>query len=323
MSTPGVAAYRSLSPLRQAAVVALVLGLVVGLAVAPFAYEATVEPSPDRVAVIPITGTLEGENVADASERLAAARTDSSVEAVVIHVDSPGGIAAVGEDLFMQVDRTAQEKPVVAVSSTMAASAGYKAMLPADELYVKPQTIVGSVGTIGIRPVTFDPMEIEVITGPRKAETDTPRGAEHSIQMAGDAFVDTVVEYRGEDLQLEREEIAHAKIYGGVEAVEYGLVDGIGDTQQAIDTAAELAGLDSYSVEYMGYQSQVQFLDRTNYAAASTDNKTMMGIQDLIEEDPMVPQILMLPEGAIPAEMAGNESATNTTDTDLEGETDE
>lgn len=326
MRTPGTAAYRALSPGRRALVVALVLGLVVGLAVAPFAYEAAVDPAPDRIAVVPIVGTIDGENAADVTQRLIEARLDGTVEAVVLVVNSPGGIAAAGEEVFMQVDRTAQEKPVVAVSDTMAASAGYKAVLPADEFLVKPPTIVGSVGTIFVRPDPADPSEPIIQTGPRKQDLDTPRGHEYSTESAGNSFVAKVVEYRGEELAVDEEELAHARTYTGVEAVELGIADGIGDAQRAIQVAADRAGLETYQVRTMNYGTEVRFLDRTNYAQSTQANKTVIGVDHLIDApgDRIVPQVLMLPHAAVAGERVdpAQEPAANRTAPEPEAEAD-
>lgn len=321
MATPGTSAYRSLSPGRRAFVVALVLGLTVGLAVAPFAYDAASEPTPDRVAVIPIVGTIDGQNAADVTNRLIEARMDPTIQAVVLAINSPGGLAVAGEEIFMQVDRTAQEKPVVAVSSTMVASAGYKASLPADELHVKPNTIVGSIGTLFIRPDPIDPAEPIIHTGPRKLDLDTPRGHEYSTEQSGDSFVKTVVDYRGENLTLGEDELAHARVYSGVEAVHYGLADELGDVQGAIQAAADMAGLETYQVTRMNYETDVRFLDQTNYAHSTQENKTMIEVDYLIDapNDRIVPQVLMLPHAAVAGEF-NDTRATRSTNASTGGE---
>lgn len=304
MRTPGLEALRALTPGRQAAVIALVLGLTVGLSVAPLAYDAAIDPSPDQVAVVPLVGTVDGSNAADVSQRLIRARMDPSVKAVVLHVNSPGGLAVAGEELFMQVDRTAQKKPLVVVSDLLVASAAYKASLPAEKIYVKPQTAVGSIGTLLIRPAPLDPLDPVIHTGPRKLEGDTPRGYEYSIERSGAGFVDQVMEYRGDEITVSREELAHARIYGGFQAVQFGLADEVTDVQGAIQSAADLAGLDTYQIRTMEYETEVRFLDRTNFAHATQENKTMIGIQDLVDppEERIVPQVLMLPHAAVAGE---------------------
>lgn len=301
MAGPGVETYRSLTGLQQVLLLAIVIGLVVGLAVAPFAWQATVEDRPDRVAVIPIVGVMDGSNTQDVVERLTRARQDPSIEAVVLLIDSPGGLAVDGEEIFLQVDRTAQEKPVVAAVNLQGASAGYKAMLPADEIIVKPASSVGSVGTILVRPQPIDPIEGVIETGPQKVDGDSPRGWEYRTQMVGNAFTDAVMEYRGEDLEITREEVAHARIYSGVEAVHLGLADDIGDLQSAVQIAADNAGLDGYEVTRMDYDTEVRFLDRAAYTASTQENKSMVTMEELVDTDggEVVPTVLMLPEAAL------------------------
>lgn len=328
MAGPGTTRFRSLSPGRKVLLTALVLGLVLGLLVAPFAYEATVDPRPDRIAVVPIVGVLEAQNTQDVIQRLEQARQDPSVEAVVIVVNSPGGFAVDGEEVFMAVERTAQKKPVVASVGLQAASAGYKATLPADEIYAKPASSVGSVGSILVRPEPVPPIEVMIETGPQKVDGQTPRGWEHGSEMIGGTFADTVIDYRGDQLQLSREELAHARIYTGIEGVELGLIDGISDTQGAIQAAADLAGLQGFEVSMMEYETEVRFLDRAAYTASTQPNKSMVSIEELVDTDgnEVVPTQLMLPAAAFGklAEAEEAEGATeNVTDAETRGENSE
>lgn len=312
MVGPGIGRMRSLSAGRKVVIVALVLGLAFGLLIAPLAFEATVETSPDRIAVVPIVGVMDGSNTQDVTRRLTRARQDPSIDAVVLFVDSPGGLAVAGEEIFMQVERTAQEKPVVATVGLRAASAGYKAMLPAEEIYVKPASSVGSVGTILLRPEPVDPVDRLIESGPQKFDGDTPRGYEYNVQMIGQSFSRTVMEYRGDRLELTRAELEHARIYNGIEGVELGLVDGISDTQGAIQAAAELAELDSYDVTVMEYETEVRFLDRAAYTASTQPNKSMVTIDELVDPDggEVVPTALMLPSAAISDLVVAEANAT-------------
>ena len=320
MQSPGRARLQRLSPGRQVILLALCLGLVVGLAVSPFAYQASLEPSPNEIAVVPIVGTLDGQNSADVIQRLTEARMDSSVDAVVLVISSPGGLAVAGDEIFMQVDRTAQEKPVIAVADAMAASAAYKAAVPADEIYVKPHSMVGSVGSIFVRPDPIDPSEPVIHTGPHKLHLDTPRGHEYASQRGAANFLDIVMEYRGDELTISEEELAHARVYLGTEAVQYGLADDIADLQGGIQAAAELAELDSYTVRTMGYESEVRFLDRTNYAQSIQENKSMIGIDELIDsqDQRIMPQVLMLPHAAVVGQVNTTDAPVNESEPTME-----
>lgn len=284
-------------------VVIVVLAVVVGLLIAPFAWQLTAAPAADTgtVAVVPIAGIIDGETTADASNRLVEARTDPSVDAVVLVVNSPGGIASASEELQMQVDRTAQEKPVVAVVDGGAASGAYGAILPSEEIYAKPTSLVGSVGTMMVLPDQSEPTERIIQSGPDKLDGQSERGFEYSVAMTTEAFLDDVVDNRGDRLELSRNELAHAKVYNGIQAVEYGLADDIGDVQRAIQVAADSAGLSSYEIETMQYETEVTFISQPLYASADVPEKTLAPPETVIDPqgDAVLPTVLYLPPGAL------------------------
>jgi protease-4 len=118
-------------------------------------------------------------------------------------------------------------------------------MLPARDIYVTPASIVGSVGVRGAAPGPSLPGEIR--SGPDKASaTDDQRRAQ--IETLKNAFVGSVMKHRGDELDLSRTEVATAKVYTGARAVENGMADDIGSTSDAIQQAAEAAGLEDYDV---------------------------------------------------------------------------
>jgi protease-4 len=135
--------------------------------------------------------------------------------------------------------------PVVASVQSTGASGAYYAMLPARDIYVTPASIVGSVGVRGAAPGPSLPGEIK--SGPDKASAtaDQRRAQIETLQRA---FVGSVMKHRSDDLQLSRTEVAHAKVYTGARAVENGMADDIGSTQDAIRQAANAADLDDYDV---------------------------------------------------------------------------
>ncbi len=325
MAGPGIRRYRTLSTGQQAIVVALICGLVLGLLIAPFAWQATAVERPDRVAVVPIVGVLEGENTHDVVQRLTAVRQDRSIDAVVLLIDSPGGLAVDGEEIFLQVERTAQKKPVVAVINLQGASAGYKVALPAEKIFVKPASSVGSVGTILIHPQPLPPIDGVLESGPQKVDGDTTRGWEYRSQMVAESFVQTVVEYRGDRLELTPEEIAHARIYGGIEAVHLGVADDIGDLQGGIQEAAALAELEAYDVVIKDYQADVRFLDRAAYTASTQENKRMVTMNELadLDGDEVVPTVWMLPAAALSDLDRAEETNATATNASVEGGVDE
>jgi len=211
---------------------------------APVAYDRATQPD-GRVAVITVEGTISSNTVTPIQEDLREARENESIDAVVLNVDSPGGGAAASEQLYLSVQRTAQEMPVVATVKSSGASGAYYAMLPAEAIYVTPASIVGSVGVRGAAPGPSLPGEIK--SGPDKASSTADR-RRAQIETLQRAFVGSVMKHRSDDLELSRTEVAHGKVYTGASAVDNGMADEIGSSEDAIQRAADEAGLDDYEV---------------------------------------------------------------------------
>lgn len=283
--------------LARSTVVLVVLALVVGLLVAPFAWDAAAGPT-EEVAVIPLAGAIDGANAADVTERLAEARDDPTIEAVVIVVDSPGGLATASEELRIQVSRTAQEMPVVSVIRSAGVSGGYAAITPSDEIYVTSTSLTGSVGMQFTAPQEIGPLEEVITSGPDKLGGQDREGWERQTQIGGNAFVEIVYDDRGDELELTREELAHAKIYGGISAVEYGLADDVGDLERGLDAAADRAGLgDDYAVTMLQYETEVTFISQSTYMSADVPQSELVEADEFVdgERNDAVPIALMLP----------------------------
>jgi protease-4 len=211
---------------------------------APVAYDRATAPD-GTVAVVSVEGFISSNSVSSVQEDLREARENESIDAVVLNVDSPGGSAAASEQLYLSVQRTAQEMPVVASVKSTGASGAYYAMLPARDIYVTPASIVGSVGVRGGAPGPSLPGEIK--SGPDKASAtaDQRRAQIETLQRA---FVGSVMKHRSDELELSRTEVAHAKVYTGARAVDNGMADRVGSTPEAIEQAASAAGLEDYDV---------------------------------------------------------------------------
>ncbi|QFU82461.1 S49 family peptidase [Natronorubrum aibiense] len=235
--------WKRLTRRQQVAAVALI-AIAAGALAAPQVY-AQANDSDAHVAVIEISGVIDSNEAQDLEDRLREARTNESIDAVVLDVDSPGGQPASSERMYMAVERTAAKMPVVAAVDQMGTSGGYYAMLPADEIYVASSSGVGSVGVIGPAPTPTGPSEER--TAPDKGTTH-PDDARADTELIKRTFVESVFEQRGDDLELTREEVSHARTYYGTEAVANGIADEIGTVDDAVHDAATAAGVESYDV---------------------------------------------------------------------------
>jgi len=228
----------------QSYALVVVAAVLLSAILAPVAYDRATQPD-GTVAVVTIEGPITSGSATAVQKDLREARENESIDAVVLNVDSPGGGAAASEQLYLSVQRTAAEMPVVASVTSTGASGAYYAMLPAEDIYVTPASIVGSVGVRAAAPGPSLPGEVK--SGPDKASA-TADQRRTQVETLQNAFVGSVMKHRSDDLDLSRTEVAHAKVYSGARAVDNGMADEIGSTQDAIRQAANAAGLDDYEV---------------------------------------------------------------------------
>lgn len=205
-------------------------------------------PQP-QVGVIKIEGSIMDAAKADRiAQMLEYARGEPSIRAVVLEIDSPGGLASASEDLYLDVLRLRREKPVVASITTIGASGAYYIAIAANSIYAKPTSIVGSVGVVTTLPSPQKLDENALTTGPFKAIGSSRRSWTYQTQAAAESFQGAVLAQRGERLKIPKEELATAQVYNGIDALRIGLIDGMGSNSDAVEKAADLAGIARYGV---------------------------------------------------------------------------
>ena len=262
---------------RHAVGVAAVLAVAAGLLVAPGVYGAVTGPD-GTVAVVEIDGTIDSGTAQHVEDNLRDARANDSIEAVVLEVNSGGGLPAQSERMYAAVDRTASVMPVYAAVDTLGASGAYLAIAPADRIYVAPSAqAVGSVGVAGTAPAPNGPSA--GTTGPDKRGSD-PDTQRERRQTLANLFVENVIEQRGDEIELDRQEIAHADAYLGTEAVENGFADEFGFVDGAAADAAAEAGIDDYAVDARRTESPVP----TGIPLLERDDGTVVVAGDTGEE---------------------------------------
>ncbi len=176
------------------------------------------------------------------------------VGAVLLHVDSPGGDALASDLIWREVGRISARKPVVVLMGNVAASGGYYVSAPAAHVVARRSTVTGSIGVITIRPVAerlygklgVNPVGLErgeragLVDPSRPPTEDELRVLEHQIGLVYDEFKDRVS--WGRDLS-DVDSIAGGRVWSGAEALERGLVDGVGGFREAFRKACELGGV--------------------------------------------------------------------------------
>ncbi len=240
----------------------------------------------DVVAIVRVEGTLvsgkeedwllsDSGNVYSESiiEQLQRAEGSPSVKAIVLRVNSPGGGVVASDEIYHALLEI--ETPVVVSMSEVAASGGYYISCGADEIVANPTTLTGSIGVIGTSPNLeglLDKVGIEVtvmksgdmkdaLSPYREPTEEELEYYQRIIDQAHAQFVGIVAE--GRDLPLEEvREIADGRVYTGLQALELGLVDELGNFPEAIDLAAELAGIEGEPqvIDYGGPPSLMDIL---------------------------------------------------------------
>jgi protease IV len=219
-----------------------ILPLAFGLFLAP-----RLVPRP-QVGIVRLSYDIYSASAFEIAEQLSYARNDPAFKAVVLVINSPGGSAAYSEELFLDVLNTRRQMPVIATIDLLAASGAYYMAAAADEIYAKPTSSVGSIGVIASLPGEVFLEEQLLTTGPYKAFGGTQDFFVRQIERAKFAFLQGIVTGRGVRLQADPDYLSRAEIFSGVQALELGLIDGLGANDDAIRRAAELAGLSRYDV---------------------------------------------------------------------------
>lgn len=189
-------------------------------------------------------------------------RLDTSVKAVVLRVNSPGGSATASDIMWQELELTTRVKPVVISMGNYAASGGYFISAPATKIYASPTTISGSIGVFGLLPNAGELLEkklgLSTETVNTNKNSDFPSVyrpmntyekeiMQKSIENIYSDFVTKVSLGRKKSFESV-DSIGQGRVWSGVSAKEIGLVDEIGGLTDAIKGAAELAGIDKYSI---------------------------------------------------------------------------
>ena len=200
-------------------------------------------------------GLIGGEST---SALLRKARFNEDVKAVVLRIDSPGGSSFAADQIRSEVEALrASGKPVVASMSSVAASAGYAIAMGADHIVARESTITGSIGVFLMFPTFSRSLEeIGVATdgvgttpwaGEFRLDRPLTDSSRQFLQGFVDQEYDDFIELVGIYREMEKsvvDEVAQGQVWTGDEALQFGLVDTLGDLGDAVAMAAELAGLE-------------------------------------------------------------------------------
>lgn len=195
---------------------------------------------------------------------------DSTVKAIVLRINSPGGSGYASDLMWKQLQETRKHKPVIASMSDYAASGGYYMAMACDEIVAHPMTITGSIGVFGMFPTFGELMEDKLGITSDRVKTGTysdlysisrkmTESEKDIVQTQVDQFYSVFVQKVADSRQksfAQIDNIASGRVWNGVQAKKNGLVDYLGGLNQAISIAEEKSGVEDYQL--VSYQKIVK-----------------------------------------------------------------
>ena len=212
-----------------------------------------------------VSGESSEENMGSSTivKAINKANKDSTIKAIVLRVNSPGGSALASDVIWRSIEKTKVNKPVIVSMGDLAASGGYYISCGADRIFAEPNTITGSIGVFGMIPnlgrmlnnkigITFDRVETNdhaaftMFKALDKKELST---FQKGVDQIYDTFISKVAMGRDGLKKSDVHKIAMGRVWSGKEALDLELVDEIGSLQSAIDFAASKVGIENNKVK--------------------------------------------------------------------------
>lgn len=227
-----------------------------------------------KVGIITLDTSIMSENTKqDIVGMIRYAGSDASVKAVTIVMDSPGGEASKVEEIYLEVLKLKAKKPVVVSVDGNALSGGYYIASAANFIYVKPSSNIGNIGVISTLPEPWKPESEQITTGPFKVSGKARKNYAAQVDAIKQGFLMAVMSQRGSKLQLDAERLSYAEIFLGNEGVRYGLADAIGTDSDAIQKAADIAGIANYGTLDINKANNITFSG--GFHGLASENKTI------------------------------------------------
>ena len=220
-----------------------------------FSGRPSTSPFASKVGVIPVVGEISDSTAV--LQHLKTFTRDSSIKAIIVRIDSPGGGVGASQEIYREIMKTRETKKVIISLGGVAASGGFYIASAGDRIVANPGTITGSIGVI-MEYVQFSELakkigfslevvksgEFKDIGSPHRELTEKDREVlKEVIDDIQNQFVNAVAE--GRNLPPEKvREIADGRVFTGAMAKKWGLVDQLGNFEDAVTLAKELAEIE-------------------------------------------------------------------------------
>lgn len=253
--------------------------------------------SSNKIAVLYASGTIyNGNSFTDIhSEKyinyIKDLTNDDQIKAVVLRVNSPGGSATASDEILFELNELKQKKPLIVSFGDYAASGGYYISMASDRIFAQNSTITGSIGVFGIIPdakklaerngiytdVVNTNANSNMISPTLGLSTRTEQMMKQSVVQTYNRFINFVAKNRKMTPE-QVNELGEGRVWSGKRAKELGLVDEIGNLNDAIKYAVKKANLDDYEIESYPakmdkFQKIFSSLDQESIMAKYIENK--------------------------------------------------
>ncbi len=246
--------------------------------------------SSDSGGLVP-TGSMSGSD--SIIKAIRTARERRGVQAMVVRVDSPGGLAPAADAMLREIEITSESMPVIISMGDLAASGGYWIATGGEHIVAESTTLTGSIGVFSMffdisapledrLGLSFDTVEsgpsADMFSGYRTWTRAERASLERFTDLTYDAFLQKVADARG--LTKEQvHEIARGRVWTGTDALDVGLVDELGGMDVAVERAAEAAGLSMDDLMLVSYPTTPTFFEQlgTTSTVAARTISTWMG----------------------------------------------
>ena len=227
--------------------------------------------SKGNVGIIEISGVITSSR--KTLKEIKEFREDESIKAIVVRINSPGGGIGPSQEIYAEIMRTRDEKPIIASLGSVAASGGYYIASATKKIIANPGTITGSIGVIveytniqevlkkiGLSAVVIKSGKFKDIGSPVRDITDTEREFLQSVvDELHMQFVNHAAEGRGIDPQIIAK-LADGRIYTGQKAMELSLIDQLGNFEDSLILAGSIAGIQGDIVPVYPKQDKISLL---------------------------------------------------------------
>ncbi|MCP3898680.1 MAG: signal peptide peptidase SppA [Desulfobacteraceae bacterium] len=275
--------------------VVLILGMAVIISLSSFALSKNVlsmrYDKKGNVGIVEISGIITSSK--KVNKQIKDFREDDSIKAIILRIDSPGGGIGPSQEIYTEVIRDRDTKPIIASLGSVAASGGYYIASASKKIIANPGTITGSIGVIveytniqeilkkiGLSAIVIKSGKFKDIGSPVRDITDKEKEfLQNFVNELHMQFVNHAAEGRGIDSEI-MAKLADGRIYTGQTAMELNLIDQLGNFEDSVELAGSLAGIEGEIIPVYPQPDKISFFKEftqslikdLNITSSITDN---------------------------------------------------